>query len=475
MPTVMAGSERSALIFGPRGTVNDARRRGGTLGLCPRGAGTVRAPALSFRRGARHFSGIFPWTERRFRDERCEAEPATAGRPRRFHSHRTAHRGGHHQHRGRPRRAALLTAGDAGSDVRVSAIRPAVVVLCLALLGAAASPWTHDWLLTVQARQLAERFGSSDEADAVLRVWRSPAHLRQRVHDLVRADEALLERAVRSNWPFAHAGLEPPRVREAAAAVCARLEREKDPAMAGKLAWGYAAVVARLNDAADVKAAAASLRARLERERDPGVAGALASAYAAVAGRLTDGADLKAEAAAVRARLEREQDPGVAGRLGLTYAAVAGRLTDAADVKAAAATLWARLEREQNPGIAGGLALAYAAVAKRLNDAADVKAAVATLRAWLERERDPWMPGGLAGAYAAVVGRLTDAADVKAEAATLRARLEREQDPGIAGRLGLTYAAVAERLTDAADVKAAAATLRARLEQEREPGTARKL
>ena len=30
MPTAMAGSERSGLIFGPRGTVNDARRRGGT-------------------------------------------------------------------------------------------------------------------------------------------------------------------------------------------------------------------------------------------------------------------------------------------------------------------------------------------------------------------------------------------------------------------------------------------------------------
>ena len=120
----------------------------------------------------------------------------------------------------------------------------------------------------VQARRLAERFGGSDEANAVLRVWRSPAQLRQRVHDLVRADEALLERAVRSNWPFAHAGLEPPRVREVAAAVRARLEREQDPGMAGKFAWAYAAVAARPNDAADVKAAAASLRTRLEREQD---------------------------------------------------------------------------------------------------------------------------------------------------------------------------------------------------------------
>jgi hypothetical protein len=192
-----------------------------------------------------------------------------------------------------------LTVGDAGRYVRVSAIRPAVVVLCLALLGAAASPWSHDLLLTAQARRLAERFGGNEEADAVLLVWHSPAHLRQRVHDLVRADEALLKPAVRSNWPFAHAGLEPPRVREAAAAVRARLEREQDPGLAGKLAWAYAGVAARLTDAADVKAAAATLRARLERERDPWIAGGLAEAYAAVAGPAVERADAKDRSALV--------------------------------------------------------------------------------------------------------------------------------------------------------------------------------
>src|SRR4029434_7882083 len=71
-----------------------------------------------------------------------------------------------------------LTGGDARRDGRVSALRPAGVVLCLALLGAAVSPWSHDLLLTAQARRLAERFGGNDEADAVLVVWRSPAHLR---------------------------------------------------------------------------------------------------------------------------------------------------------------------------------------------------------------------------------------------------------------------------------------------------------
>jgi len=297
-----------------------------------------------------------------------------------------------------------------GSNVRVNAIGPAVVVLCLALLGVAASPWTQDWLLTVQARRLADQFGGNDEADAVLRVWRSPPHLRQRVHDLVRADEALLARTVRSNWPFAHAGLEPPRVREAAAAVRARLEREKDPAMAGKLAWVYAAVVARLTDATDVKAAAATLRVRLE--RDPGVAG-IAAAYAAVAMRLNDAADVKAAAATLRARLEHEQKPWIVEELARAYAAVAGRLTDAADVKAAAATLRARFERERNPGMAGSLALAYATVGARLSDAADVQAVAATLRARLEQARDPWMAGELAGTYASVAGLTVERADAK--------------------------------------------------------------
>src|SRR5215468_578059 len=37
-------------------TLNDARRRGGTPGPGPRGVGTSRATALSFRRGARHCS-----------------------------------------------------------------------------------------------------------------------------------------------------------------------------------------------------------------------------------------------------------------------------------------------------------------------------------------------------------------------------------------------------------------------------------
>jgi hypothetical protein len=226
-----------------------------------------------------------------------------------------------------------LTVGDAGRYVRVSAIRPAVVVLCLALLGAAASPWSHDLLLTAQARRLAERFGGNEEADAVLLVWHSPAHLRQRVHDLVRADEALLKPAVRSNWPFAHAGLEPPRVREAAAPVRARLERERDPGLAGKLAWAYAGVAARLNDAADVKAAAATLGARLERERDLGMAGGFVGAYAAVAARLTDAADVKAAAATLRARLERARDPWIAGGLAEAYAAVAGPAVERADAK----------------------------------------------------------------------------------------------------------------------------------------------
>jgi hypothetical protein len=75
--------------------------------------------------------------------------------------------------------------------------------------------------------------------------------------------------------------------------VRARLERERDARIAGGLALAYAAVAARLTDAADVKAAAATLRARLERARDPWIAGGLAEAYAAVAGPAVERADAK--------------------------------------------------------------------------------------------------------------------------------------------------------------------------------------
>jgi hypothetical protein len=58
-------------------------------------------------------------------------------------------------------------------------------------------------------------------------------------------------------------------------------------------------VAARLHDGADVKAAAATLWARLERERDPGIAGKLAKAYAAVAGPTVERADAKDRSALV--------------------------------------------------------------------------------------------------------------------------------------------------------------------------------
>jgi hypothetical protein len=92
-------------------------------------------------------------------------------------------------------------------------------------------------------------------------------------------------------------------------------------------------VAARLHDGADVKAAAATLWARLERERDPWRAGRLAGAYAAVAARLHDGADVKAAAATLRARLERERDPWIAEGLAGAYAAVAGPTVERADAK----------------------------------------------------------------------------------------------------------------------------------------------
>jgi len=147
-------------------------------------------------------------------------------------------------------------------------------------------------------------------------------------------------------------------------------------------------------------------------ERDPGIVG-IAGTYAAVVARLNDAADVKAAAATLRARLEHEQKPWIVEELARAYAAVAGRLTDAAEMKAAAATLRARLEQEREPGTARKLAGAYATVGARLSDAADVQAVAATLRARLEQARDPWMAGELAGTYASVAGLTVERADAK--------------------------------------------------------------
>ena len=358
-----------------------------------------------------------------------------------------------------------LRFGETAHYARMSAIKPTAVILVLGLTGVASHLAYRELLALGRTFAIIQDFGTRFELDAVLQVWRAPEPLRQRIYSNLTAERsslsrwAKLESALLSNWPLAHAGLEPARAREAATALRAQLQQERDPRFGSRLAGNYAAVADRLSEA-DVKAEAIVLRARLEQERDAGIARGLAQAYAAVAARLTDAADVKAAANLLRTRLEQEGE-------GNAYAMIAARL-DGADVKAEANILRARLEQERDEEIASSLAQAYAAVAARLTEAADVKAAATVLRRRLEH--GGWDAYDVRKAYATLAARLSEA-DLKSEATLLRGRLEQERDDAIAGNLGEAYAAVAARLTEAADVKAAASLLRARLDQQLTAGS----
>jgi hypothetical protein len=241
-----------------------------------------------------------------------------------------------------------LRFADAANYARVSAIKPALVIVCLAITSAVTYLWHQDNLLTVEANRLIGQFGSSGENDAVLEVWRAPEPERMRIYKLVGSDHALLERATRTRWPMAHAGMEPARVREAATALRAEMEQAPDLANDAFYFQAYAAVAARLDDAADIRAAAEALRAQLAQARDRATAETVALAYATVVVRLNDAADMKAEAKALRAQLEQARDTDTVEAVALAYAAVAARLNDAADIKAAAEALRAQLEQARD-------------------------------------------------------------------------------------------------------------------------------
>ena len=205
-----------------------------------------------------------------------------------------------------------LRFGEAAQYARLCAIKPTAVVLGLAMIGVAAHFAYRDLLLWAETTSVVNDFDTKFDSAAVLRVWRAPDPVRQSVYSMLFAEpsflspkEFRLERALFSNWPLAHAGLEPARAREAATALRTMLLQQREPEWASRLAHTYAQVAARLNET-DVKAEATILRERLEEDRDGDIANSLVDAYAAVAERLTDAADLKAAATLLRARLEQE-------------------------------------------------------------------------------------------------------------------------------------------------------------------------
>jgi flagellin-specific chaperone FliS len=327
-----------------------------------------------------------------------------------------------------------LAFADARHYAMISAIRPALFLLCLTLIGAVAYNRNRDRILNAEATRLVDQFGGSGQDGAVLSVWRAPNQVRQRVHDLVYSDRGRFERALRSRWLLADAGFEPDRLREAAATLRSQLQQEKEAETVKHLTQIYTKVALRLTNEADVKAEASALRTMLEQKRD--FDDDVVAAYAGIVAELTDAADVRAEVIAVRAKLEQEQNIDSKYNLVRAYKAVATQLRDSADVKAESAALCSRLVREKNPQVdLSLLSDAYEAVGSRLTEADEVKSEAQALRVRLENEKDSAIAGSLAKAYSAVASRLADEAELKAEATALRVRLENEKDPMLASRL----------------------------------------
>ena len=346
-----------------------------------------------------------------------------------------------------------LNFGETAGYARVSALKPVIAVLCLALIGSVAYTLNQERLRTAEAMRLVDRLGGSGEGDAVLQIWRAPEPLRRRVYDLVLADEARIERAVHTPWPLAHAGLEPAGAREAAKVLRGWLEHVSDSNTASRLASTYAAVAVRLDNAEDVKEVVRILRERLKQAQGPYDASNLARSYAIVAARLDSAEDVKEAVRGLRARLEQVRDPGIASSLARSYAIVAARLDSAEDVKEEVKSLRVLLEQTQDIYIASFFAGAYAAVAAQLESAENVKEAVRFLRGWLEQAPDGDTTSRFAEAYAAVAARLDSAEDVKIEVRVLREWLEQAQDSDTVNHFVGGYAAIVARLDSVEDVK----------------------
>lgn len=179
---------------------------------------------------------------------------------------------------------------DTASYARLSTVKPFVVLLTAASIGWAMLGWYEERLLINEAAAIISKFGGSNQHSAVLEVWRAPEPLRHQVYKSLLEDadkdDSRIERATRTEWPLAHAGVEPVRLVQALKVLRTRLGSDKNPFSADSFAQAYSAVAARLTDQAELKSETLALHARLDSEKIPAIASRFAQAYAAVAAAL---------------------------------------------------------------------------------------------------------------------------------------------------------------------------------------------
>lgn len=358
-----------------------------------------------------------------------------------------------------------LRFGAAAPYALVSAVKPGALTLCLGLVVAGTYAWAHDRQLTVEAYQRINGFATNDKAKEVLRVWRAPPALRSRILALLQADAEQLRLAVNAGWHWAHAGAVPAGARELSAAFSRRLARENNPEIDVYLFLGtYIGVLARVQDADQIKAEAAMFRARIGRQPEDSITLGLANAYAAACAQSNDEAAIRAALADLRSWMEHARQGASAYRLQEDYKMLTERLKDTADVKAELKALRPLLAQPRPAATASALLESYMAAAARLSNAADLKAEAAALRGLFVQERDAARASTLA-AYRAMLARLDDKAELRAAVTVLRTRLAQEANEDAARGIAAAYAAAAARLGDAAELANAAVILRTRWQQ----------
>ena len=367
------------------------------------------------------------------------------------------------------RMCGRLSYGNAVSYVWLSAVKTAVAVLFLLLIGVAAYCWNRDRLLTDEANQLVNSFGGGNAEKAVLIVWRAPAPLRERLYQLLSDDHTKLELATLTNWSLAHSGLDPIYVREALASLRARMlniatgPTSQYPKM-DRLFPQYLALLSHLSSAADLKAEATNLHELLVRTEFIRISRQLGYAYEAVVAKIIDAKDLKAEATSLGTSLEQSGASTFNVGLAKAYSSVASRLSSAEDLKTSITRIRTLLAQDTDSYYSflqpAYLADDYATLIARMSNPSDLKAEATSLRTMLQTKVGN-ADSGLVIAYAALVAQMDDPSDLKAEATSLRTMLQAKSSLDYeVSTLALAYASVAPRLSDVADLKDSAKTLR---------------
>lgn len=361
-----------------------------------------------------------------------------------------------------------LEFGVAARYARASAIRPAVVVAVLVVL-AALAPVAYDEGVEL-AEVYAAAYGLNDPRNAsgsALLVWRNSDSFRSRVYRRInpesptRESAGYIEQVLMSNWPYAHAGLEPRRALEAATALRGFIAKEGDRDFGQSLVSNYGLVSTRL-DRDGVSSEEAALRAAMALNRETGmVADDLMTAYAAIARRLDDPQKSKEAAAILRKPVFAQSSFSSSDRTTGAYLEVVARLDEGAQRKEVDAIL-ARIGERPDAGRDATTIRLVTAIFCKPAYAADARRLAVQLRGRLTvaiaRPDGDLLPAS-EPLYRSLV-RCLSPADARAEASVLLDALGRDGPARVKGFLASAYMEATTRLEDPRDLAEAARVLR---------------